>query len=139
MPVISVSVQQTGTISSEAHIRQHSVAVDRPVAKGGSDSGPMGGELLLAALGGCFMSTLLAAVEAREAQISQVEIAVDGTLEGNPAHFTAIEMSIRADYPDAEQMAKLVTIAERSCIVANTLKGAVDILIRVAPREPARA
>ena len=139
MPVISVAVAQTGEISSEATIRQHSLAVDRPEAKGGTDKGPMGGELLLAALGGCFMSTLLAAIKAREAQVDNVDIKVDGTLEGNPSHFTAIEMIIEANFDDGEQMAKLVTIAERSCIVANSIKGAIDLLIRVRPKETVSA
>ena len=37
-------------------MRSHQVLVDRPVEKGGADEGPMGGELFLAAVGGCFMT-----------------------------------------------------------------------------------
>jgi putative redox protein len=40
-------------------------------------------------------------------------------------------MKITAGYSDKEQMEKLVTIAERGCIVANTLKDAVDLKIAV--------
>jgi len=62
--VVTVTrLQQTST--SESALREHRVLVDRPADKGGQDRGPMGGELLLAALGGCFMSNLIAAAAAR--------------------------------------------------------------------------
>ena len=40
-------------------------------------------------------------------------------------------MTISADYPDKEEMEKLVTIAERGRIVANTMKKAVALSIRI--------
>ena len=60
----------------------------------------MGGELLLMSLGGCFMSNLLAAIRAREAEVANVRIRISGTLESAPPHFSAIEMKITADYSD---------------------------------------
>lgn len=134
MPVITVNMEQASPTATLGKIRTHTVPIDRPEAKGGTDTGPMGGELLLAALGGCFMSNLLEAVRTREAPIANIQIAVNGTLAGAPARFTAIEMVIEADYEagDANLLQKLVTISERSCIVANSIKGAVDLTIRVA-------
>ncbi|MBE0582321.1 MAG: hypothetical protein IH612_01015 [Desulfofustis sp.] len=38
-------------------------------------------------------------------------------------------MSISARYDDRAEMEKMVTIAERGCIVANTLKSAVQLAI----------
>jgi putative redox protein len=128
---VNVKVDQIGPTASEATIRQHEVLIDRPEAKGGEDRGAMGGELLLASLGGCFMSTLLAAIRAREANVSDVHIDISGTLEESPARFSAIEMTVAAAYEDEELIRKLVTIAERSCIVANTLKDAVDLSVNV--------
>ena len=132
MANIQVQVNQVSPATSESIIRDHKVLIDRPEAKGGEDRGAMGGELLLASLGGCFMSTLLAAVKARDAEVDNVRISVEGTLDGNPSHFTAIAMNISADYSDKAVMKKLVTIAERSCIVANTLKGSVGLSFEVA-------
>ena len=40
----------------------------------------MGGELFLAAIGGCFMSNLLAAIDARHAEVSGVQTEVIATL-----------------------------------------------------------
>ena len=127
MPDIQVDVKQQNKSTSRASIRQHQVVIDRPESKGGADQGAMGGELLLASLGGCFMSTLLAAINARESNISDVHVQVTGTLDGNPAHFTSIHMHVTAQHDDPQALEKLVTIAERSCIVANTLKGSVTL------------
>jgi putative redox protein len=128
---IHVTVEQKGRATSEAAIRTHRVLIDRPTAKAGEDRGPMGGELLLASLGGCFMSNLLAAIAAREAEVSNVRTAVEGTLDGTPLRFVAIEATVSADCDDPETLEKLVTIAERSCIVANTLKDALKLQVRV--------
>ena len=126
---IQVNVRQIGSSTSEGTAREHKVVMDRPVAKDGEDRGAMGGEHLLMALGGCYMSNLLAAVRSREAEVSNVRLNISGTLESAPARFSAIEMNISADFGDREQMEKLVTIAERGCIVANTLKDAVTLSV----------
>jgi len=128
---VTVQMNQVSPTTSEGTIRQHKVLIDRPEAKGGEDRGAMGGELLLASLGGCFMSTLLAAIKAREANVSDVHIDISGTLEESPERFSAIEMTVMATYEDEELVRKLVTIAERSCIVSNTLKEAVDLSVNV--------
>lgn len=127
MPTIPAQVNQVGPSTAEGIIRTHSVFIDRPEAKGGADKGAMGGELMLASLGGCFMSNLLEAIRTREANIQDVKIAVNGNLEGSPPYFTAIEMRISAQYDDKALLEKLITISERSCIVANTLKSSVDL------------
>lgn len=132
MPTINVNVNQSSSTASKGLIRKHSVNIDRPEAKGGTDEGAMGGELLLASLGGCFLSNLLEAIRTREAAISDIKISIDGQLEGSPASFTAISMTISANYNDKAQLEKLVTISERSCIVANTLKGSVNLSIQLA-------
>ena len=128
---IRVQVNQVGHSASEGSVRNHTLTMDRPEAKGGENRGPMGGEALLMALGGCFMSNLLAAVAAREAAVSGIELAITGTLDNAPPRYSAIEMHVTAAYSDREEMSKLITIAERGCVVANTLRSAVDLRIRL--------
>jgi len=128
---VQVTVRQIGPSSSEGTAREHKAIMDRPEAKGGENRGAMGGEHLLMALGGCFMSNLLAAVQSREAEVSHVNVNISGTLESAPPHFSAVEMNISAKYNDKAQMEKLITIAERGCIVANTLKEAVRLTIKL--------
>ncbi len=129
---IKIAIHQTSASTSEAAIRQHKVAIDRPAAKGGGDQGPMGGELFLAAIGGCFMSNLLAAIKGRQAEVSDAQTEVIGTLAESPARFTSVELNVTAKYSDREQFEKLVEIADRGCIMMNTLRGKLDIKIRIA-------
>lgn len=128
---VTALVRQVSGSTSEGRARNHSVRCDRPEAKGGSDGGPMGGELFLIGLGGCFMSNLLAAIESREAEISAVEVALRAQLEGTPPRFTEIELQVGGVYQDKEELEKLVIIAERGCIVANTIRDAVVLRTRV--------
>src|SRR5260370_19686417 len=69
MNQMKIQLRQISATTSEAILRTHQVLVDRPHDKGGADKGPMGGELFLASIGGCFMSKLLAAIRVREAEI----------------------------------------------------------------------
>jgi uncharacterized OsmC-like protein len=46
---------------------------------------------------------------------------------------TAIAMNVAADGADREMLEKLVEIAGRACIVTNTLKLALPIVVTCAP------
>lgn len=128
---ISVEIEQIAPSTGSATARNHTVYVDRPVEKGGSDRGPLGGEYLLISLGGCFLSTLLAAARTRDADLSNVRVAVSGTIGGVPERFESIALRVSAKYPDEALMHKLVGLAERGCLVTNTLKNAVTIRVDV--------
>ena len=130
---VTVNVEQVGPSTSKATARSHTVLVDRPLEKGGEDRGALGGEMLLISLGGCFMSTLLAAVRTREASVSDVHITVDGTIGGVPERFESMTLHVSAKYSDGDLMRKLVGIAERGCLVTNTLKDAVLISVELDP------
>jgi len=129
---IAIQIRQTSATTSEAAIREHRVLIDRPTAKGGSDAGPMGGELFLAAIGGCFMSNLLAAIRAREAAVTDAQVEVVGVLADAPARFTSVDMFVSANYQDAALFEKLVEMADRGCIMMNTLRGKLEVNVRIA-------
>jgi putative redox protein len=128
---MKIHIRQTAASTSEASIRGHQVSIDRPLDKGGADAGPMGGELFLAAVGGCFMSNLLAAINARKAEVSNIQTEVTATLADAPTRFTAVELCVSAECADREMFEKLVEIAERGCIMVNTLKGKIDLQVRI--------
>ena len=91
----------------------------------------MGGELFLAAIGGCFMSNLLAAIQARESAITDVHAEVTGVLLEAPARFSSVELMVTAESADRGQLEKLVEIADRGCIMMNTLRGKLDVTVRL--------
>ena len=126
---MKIQIHQISASASEAAIGEHRVVIDRPVAKGGSGAGPMGGELFLAAVGGCFMSNLLAAIKARDADVTGVETEVTGTTADSPARFVAVELCVSAECPDRAVLEKVVEIASRACIMVNTLKGTMEVKV----------
>lgn len=128
---IQVSVHQTGASTSSGQARSHQVWIDRPLDKGGSDQGMMGGEHLLVALGGCFMSNLLAAIHSREAAIRNVRLVMTGTLASAPSRFSDIVVAVEAETEDHDLLEKLVVMSDRACIVSNTLRPAVNLVFRV--------
>jgi putative redox protein len=133
---LQASLEQVGPSTSKATVRSHTVFVDRPEEKGGADRGPLGGEYQLVALGGCFTSHLLAAVRSREAQISDIKVEATGTLDGAPERFTEFNLTVSAKCEDLELLRKIVTIAERSCQVVNTLKLSTPVTVNVQVAQP---
>jgi putative redox protein len=126
---MKIQLRQISPSASEATIGRHKLLVDRPSAKGGGDQGPMGGELFLAAVGGCFMSNLLAAIKTREADVSDVRVEVVGSLADSPARFVGVELRVAAQRRDQAQLERLVEIADRGCIMMNTLRGTLDVRV----------
>jgi putative redox protein len=130
MAELEVRVQLVEGSLSLATCRGHSVTIDRPRDKGGTDQGFLGGELVLAGEGGCFLSNLVAAARARSIDLRRAEVTVRGTQADNPPHFAAVEVAVRidADAPAAE-IDKLLQIAGRSCIASNTLRSGTVLSI----------
>lgn len=116
----------TGLISA----RTHATTVDRRVERGGADLGCTGGELLLAAVGGCFLTTLAGAAEARGIALQRVDLTVRGIEAPSPARYTDVTIAadVDADAP-ADEIDKLLLIAERGCTVSNTLKAGATIAV----------
>jgi putative redox protein len=135
---LEVHVEQVGPSEVRGTARSHQVTIDRPVAKGGTDRGPLGGEYLLLGLAGCFLSNLLAAVRARSAEVRNIRVHATGFLEGAPERLTRATLRVRADYSDEMQVKKLVAIAEAGCIVTNTLRRSAEISVVVEPPEVQR-
>jgi putative redox protein len=129
--ILHANLDQDGPSTSKVTVRSHTLFVDRPAAKGGADRGPLGGEYLLVALGGCFSSHLLAAIRAREAPVTEVRVAVNGTLDGSPERFTAFDVSVDATCSDRDLLEKLVDIAERACQVISTLRQSTPVAVTV--------
>ncbi len=133
MADIIVEVRQFDkSATSEGSVRGHRVLIDRPEDKGGLDRGPMGGEMLLLALGGCFMSNLIAAAKARDVVLEDLAVMVEGKLASAPPRFESIAMVVQGRAPDDATMDKLVDISERGCIVHNTLKAALPLSVQRA-------
>ena len=131
MATVTVNVIQVSSTTSMGTARGFELKMDRPLEKGGTNEGMMGGEALLNSLGGCFMSNLLAAARARNCDLSHARAEIEGEIAESPARFSAIHMRITAECNSPDLLDKLVRVAERGCIVANTLKAAVELNIEI--------
>ena len=131
MATVTVNVVQISNTTSMGTARGFELKMDRPIEKGGTNEGMMGGEALLNSLGGCFMSNLLAAARTRNCELTHARAEIEGEIADAPPRFSAIRMSISAECNPPDLLDKLVLVAERGCIVANTLKSAVELNIKV--------
>ena len=132
MPEITTTIAQIdGSTAARTRIRDHELVTDRTMEKGGGNQGPMGGEMLVSALGACFMSNLIAAFQGRDIDAKGLSATVTGTLEGTPPRFQKMAMVVAGNGIDRDQMEKMVLIAERGCIVANTLKQFMEVDIAI--------
>ena len=78
------------------------------------------------------MSTLLGEIKARRAEISHVRVDVVGTLADSPVRFAALDLWVAAESSDPELLEKLAGIADRNCIMMNTLRATLDVRVLIA-------
>lgn len=129
---LEVSISQQDTNVTAASVRKHTVLSDTPEEAGGTDVGPRARELFLMSIGACFMKNLQAAIAARQMNMRDIRIQVIGHENGHPKRIERIELNISASYDDEAAMLRLVTIAERSCTLTNTIRHAMDITFSVS-------
>lgn len=118
-----VKVQLVEGTLGVASARSHAIVVDRNANLGGSDLGFTGGEVFFTGIGTCLLTTLIGAARARDITLTKVEFNITGETETGPSRWTSINVNaiVEGD-ASTEEIQKLVTIAERSCIVSNTVQ-----------------
>jgi len=94
----------------------------------------MGGELFLTSIGGCFMSTFIAAARARNVDAEDATCKVIGTFADNPRRFGDIKLEVECDTCPPDELAHLVLLAERGCLVLNSLRGALTVTVSATDR-----
>ena len=114
---------------------------------GGTDELACSGDLLLASLAACQEITLRMVAAAMGIALQEVEVTVSGDLDfrgtmgidpATPVGFERIRTEIRvtADAP-ADRLERLAQRAERSCVVASTLRQAPELTTTIRTEQPA--
>jgi putative redox protein len=126
--------------SLEISARRHLLRADEPEEAGGADTGPTPYELLLAALGACTTLTLRMVADRKGWPLAGVEVALShakvhaedcSRCETREGMIDRIEGEIHLAGPlDEEQRRRLLEIAHK-CPVHRTLKGEIDIPLRL--------
>lgn len=103
--------------------------VDEPVDKGGTGTGPMPTDLLLASLSSCFALALAWAARKQGVELPDLEVTATGTYQGTK--FSALVLTVESSLPD-EQLTALFGPAERACYVSNTFAHVPSVTVELA-------
>ncbi len=131
MGQLDIKLQQVGETATRAEAGNYEITIDRPPEKGGSGQGPMGGQVLLMGVGGCFASTLFAAAKERKITVTGLKIKLSSELStSTPARFSKINIEvIGGEFSEPESVNKLINIAQKGCISINTVKQGLEVLV----------
>lgn len=119
----------TGAWRCEVEAGGFSLVVDEPVDKGGSGTGPMPTDLLLASLSSCYALALAWAARKRGIELPDLEVTATGHYEGT--RFSALVLTVESSLPD-EQLSSLFELAERVCYVSNTFAHVPSVTVELA-------
>ncbi len=103
------------------------ITVDEPASAGGTGRGPQPTELLLASIASCFTLALSHSASTRGVALSGLRVDATGTYDG--PRFSAVRVTVRADTPRGDELARLASAAERVCYVTNTFRRTPEIEI----------
>ena len=138
----SVGVVWSGDAKGTGEIRTGSCAVVIPIggAKdlGGCGAGANPEELLLAAVGSCFIQTWAIFLAKLKVAYAEPALRVEGTLGKDPAGgFKMLAIRIRALVPSSlrverpEDIAKTLQLTEKYCITTKVAKAAMPVEVSV--------
>jgi putative redox protein len=109
------------------------LVVDEPESAGGTGTGPMPTEYLLAAMASCFALALQWAAGKRGVTLPGFTVTATGTYDG--PRFSRLQLTVTAPGLAAE-IERLVEPALRVCYVSNTLAAPPPVEVTVAAAEP---
>lgn len=105
----------------------HTVVIDEPAEKGGTDTGPAPTRLLAASLAGCIAVTVEMYAERKGWDVGALEVDVDAAYEAHAPCSFAVTLRLPAGLDD-DQVARLKTIAGK-CPVHKALAGETPVAI----------
>lgn len=109
--------------------RGRTLMVDRPAGRaGGQGLGSNGGDLLSAALGGCFWNDLHYAAEAARVPVTVDAVEADIELAGTPPRVVRAHVRARISGAPAQALDEVFAAAAESSTIANSLQGAFETL-----------
>jgi putative redox protein len=107
----------------------HTLIVDEPAEDGGTDTGPMPGQLLAASLASCTAITIEMYAERKEWDVGAVAVDVDYEL--NRDGTSRFELTIKLPAELSQEQAEQLRAIAGKCPVHRALKGTVEIEDRV--------
>ena len=119
----------TGGWRCEVEAGGFSLVVDEPAHVGGTGTGPMPTDLLLASLSSCYALALAWAARKRGFELPDLEVTATGTYRGTK--FSELLLTVESSLDPAELTA-LVEPAKRACYVSNTFAHVPTVTVALA-------
>jgi putative redox protein len=124
-------------------VRDFEIRVDEPIDKGGTDTGPMPTELLVASLSSCVALAVAFVARRRGIALPDVVVRADADYDGPRVARIGVEVESRHD---REELASVLEEAVPLSWVANSLRGgpqlsfgiATDVTHQTPPARPER-
>jgi putative redox protein len=121
------TILASATVDGEAGYAQkvttagHEIAVDEPVRRGGTNTGPSPFELMLASLGACTAITFRMYAERKQWNLGPLQVKLQLIKDGEAQH---IERTIHVSGAlDADQRTKLLEIADKTPVTKALAPG----------------
>ncbi len=105
------------------------LVVDEPESSGGTGTGPMPTEYLLAAMASCYALALAWAAGKRGIDLPGLAVTATGTYDG--PRFSRLQLSVESGAPP-DVVERLVEPALRACYVSNTIAESPPVEVSVA-------
>jgi putative redox protein len=129
--IVEVTAYWSGGYRCRLPIRQFQLLADEPESvAGGTDTGPMPTELLLASLASCFAMALAHVARKRRVEIPE-DLAVTASGEHSGPSFAALRVEVRSAHP-LDEIEALLDRAAALCYVSNTLRNRPPVEYAVA-------
>ena len=112
------------------------LVVDEPASAGGTGTGPMPTEYLLAAMASCYALALTWAAGKRGTTLPGLAVTATGTYDG--PRFSRLQLTVTCDAP-ADQVERLLEPALRVCYVSNTIAASPPIEVALGGAGPGLA
>jgi uncharacterized OsmC-like protein len=132
----SVTARWDGGWRCDVDAGGFSLIVDEPESAGGTGTGPMPTEYLLAAMASCYALALAWAASKRGVTLPGLAVTATGSYDG--PRFARLELAVKTSAA-REEVERLVAPALRVCYVSNTIAAAPPIEVVIgAPQLPSR-
>lgn len=115
-----------GGLATDVSGRGHAIRVDEPEQFGGTDTGPMPTELLVAALASCFCLAVAWAAAKRRIPLEDLSVDVRPERAGREPRHGVYDIWVHSSTP-ADVLGPAVELAKRYCWVSNTLQNPPEL------------
>jgi putative redox protein len=130
-PVSTALVRSETRYVADVRSGAHTLRIDEPVSRGGTDAGPAPYDVLLASLGACTAITLRMYAERKGWELGRIEVDLRFFKTADEERIERV-LRVAAGLGE-EQRAKLAEIADKTP-VTKTVRAGVPIVTRVETR-----